>query len=132
MGADTDALGLKKVNLHLGFGELETHTIDVVQEELAKALGSANVGRMKIEFVPGETDWMPMANWQLHHLGGTRMGTNPKTSVVDPDCKLHSVHNLYIASSSTFPTGGCANPTMNIIALVLRLAATLKKEFIVS
>jgi choline dehydrogenase-like flavoprotein len=46
--------------------------------------------------------------------------------VVDTDCRLHEQPNLYIASSSVFPTCGHANPTLTIVALALRLADTLK------
>lgn len=57
-----------------------------------------------------------------HHLGGTRIGHDPSTSVVDTDCKVHSLSNMYVAGGSVFPSGGCANPTMTIVALAIRLA----------
>ena len=62
-----------------------------------------------------------------HLMGTTRMGTNPSTSVVDRDCRVHGYRNLFIASSSVFPTTGYANPTLTIVALALRLADTLVK-----
>jgi choline dehydrogenase-like flavoprotein len=62
-----------------------------------------------------------------HHMGTTRMGADPKTSVVDKDCRTHQVTNLYIAGSSVFPTAGDSNPTLTIVALAHRLADTLKK-----
>jgi len=55
------------------------------------------------------------------------MGTDPRTSVVDPNCKVHGVDNLYIASAATFPTSSQANPTLTVVALSLRLAAHLKR-----
>ena len=61
-----------------------------------------------------------------HHLGATRMGVDPRSSVVDQDLRVHSVENLYIAGSSVFPTGGCANPTMMIAALSIRLAEHMR------
>ena len=61
-----------------------------------------------------------------HHLGTTRMASDPKAGVVDADCRVHGVANLYIAGSSVFPTGGCANPTLTIVALALRLADYIK------
>lgn len=61
-----------------------------------------------------------------HHLGTTRMGHSTKDSVVNPDCQVHGVDNLYIASSSVFPTSGHANPTLTIVALAIRLAEHLK------
>ncbi|MEL6996135.1 MAG: GMC family oxidoreductase [Pseudomonadota bacterium] len=64
----------------------------------------------------------------LHHMGGTRMSSDPFSGVVDKDCKVHGLSNLYVASSSVFPTGGAANPTLTICALVLRLADHLVKK----
>jgi choline dehydrogenase-like flavoprotein len=55
-----------------------------------------------------------------HPLGGTRMGTDPETSVVDENCKAHDLSNLYIASGGVFPTAGAANPTLTIMALARR------------
>jgi choline dehydrogenase-like flavoprotein len=61
----------------------------------------------------------------FHHMGTTRMGTDPEASVVDPDCRTHDLDNLWIAGSSVFPTGGAMNPTLTIAALALRLADRL-------
>lgn len=54
------------------------------------------------------------------------MGLTPKEGVVDTDCRAHGVDNLYLASSSVFPCAGHANPTMTILALVLRLGDHLR------
>jgi GMC oxidoreductase len=48
--------------------------------------------------------------------------------VVDADCRVHGVRNLYVAGSSVFPTYGCSNPTLTVVALALRLADHLKKQ----
>ncbi len=61
-----------------------------------------------------------------HHMGTTRMGHDPKTSVVDSNCAVHGVSNLFVAGSSVFPTSGHANPTATIIALAIRLADHIK------
>ena len=50
------------------------------------------------------------------------MSESPKSGVVDVNCRVHGIANLYIASSSVFPTCGFANPTLTILALTLRLA----------
>lgn len=57
-----------------------------------------------------------------HHLGTARMGRDPRSSVVDPQCRVHGIDNLHIASSAVFPTAGQANPTLTLLALALRLA----------
>ena len=49
------------------------------------------------------------------------MGDDPSTSVVDRECRVHGIHNLYLAGSSVFPASGYANPTLTIVALALRL-----------
>ena len=54
------------------------------------------------------------------------MHDDPRQGVVDPNCKVHGVDNLFVAGSSVFPTGGASNPTLTLIALALRLGDHLK------
>jgi choline dehydrogenase-like flavoprotein len=64
-----------------------------------------------------------------HPMGGTRMHVDPRMGVVDPDCLVHGLENVYVAGSSVFPTGlGYANPTLTLLALSLRLADHIKAE----
>ncbi len=49
--------------------------------------------------------------------------------MVDADGKVHGIANLFIAGSSVFPTYGSSNPTMNLVALTLRLADHVKGLF---
>jgi choline dehydrogenase-like flavoprotein len=55
------------------------------------------------------------------------MSTDPKFGVVDANCRVHGLANLYVAESAVFPTVGYANPTLTIVALSLRLADHLKQ-----
>jgi choline dehydrogenase-like flavoprotein len=57
-----------------------------------------------------------------HHMGTTRMSAESVHGVVDANCRVHNVDNLYVSSSSVFSTGGFANPTLTIVAMALRLA----------
>jgi choline dehydrogenase-like flavoprotein len=59
-------------------------------------------------------------------MGGTRMGVDPATSVVDSSLKIHGLENLYVVSCSVFPTGGSSNPTFTMMALALRLTDRLQ------
>jgi choline dehydrogenase-like flavoprotein len=59
-------------------------------------------------------------------MGTLRMSADPKLGVVDANLKVHDVANLYVAGSAVFPTYGAANPTVNLLALALRLADHLK------
>jgi choline dehydrogenase-like flavoprotein len=67
-----------------------------------------------------------------HEIGGCRMGSDPRTSVLDATCRAHDVPNLYVADASVFPNASEKNPTLTIMALALRTAETiadrLKKE----
>ena len=63
-----------------------------------------------------------------HHIGTTRMHPDPASGVVDADCRVHGVGNLFVAGSSVFPTIGCAHPTLTIVALAVRLARHLDRE----
>jgi len=64
-----------------------------------------------------------------HHMGTTRMSSSEATGVVDEDCRMHGVTNLYIAGSSIFPTSGHSNPTLTLMALSLRLGQHLEAQF---
>ena len=50
------------------------------------------------------------------------MSAYPGQGVVDANCKVHGLSNLYVGGSSVFPSGGAANPTLTIVQLALRLA----------
>ena len=59
-------------------------------------------------------------------MGALRMSQNASDGIVDPNCRIHTVDNLYIAGCGVYPTSGYANPTLTIVALALRLADHLK------
>lgn len=61
-------------------------------------------------------------------MGGTRMSDDPNYGVVDKNCKVFGIKNLYMAGSSVFPTGGYSNPTLTIVQLSLRLAEYLNQK----
>ena len=56
------------------------------------------------------------------------MSVDPHTGVVDSDCRVHGVRNLYVASASVFPTAGVANPTLTVTAIAVRVARTVARE----
>lgn len=67
-----------------------------------------------------------------HHIGTTRMAASSQQGVVDGNCALFELPNLYVASSAVFPTSGHANPTLTIVALAVRLAMHLRSRLPVS
>jgi choline dehydrogenase-like flavoprotein len=63
-----------------------------------------------------------------HPMGGCRMGTDPRESVVDPNLTVHGIPNLSLATAAVYPAGGSSNPSFTIIALALRLADRLAAQ----
>ena len=62
-----------------------------------------------------------------HQCGTARMGSDPATSVVDPNGRSHDHPNLFIADASTLPTSAAVNPALTVAALALRLADHLRQ-----
>ena len=101
-------------------------SIRASQEAVDEALRAAGLGH--VELMLGDEHPPALLEGNFHHLGATRMHTDPSMGVVDADCRVHGVRNLYVAGSSVFPTYGCSNPTLTVVALALRLADHLKKQ----
>ena len=94
-------------------------------EKLAIFFKENDIGRIAInESLHDLEDLDQLGNH--HHMGGTRMGNDMKTSVVNKNLKVHNLENLYINGSSNFTTGCFSNPTFTIIQLSLRLADRIK------
>ena len=125
LSQERDALGQNRVRLNWQFSPIDIRSAiraqEIIDEELRRAgLGRLFVG-MKDEFNPHPVG----GGW--HHMGTTRMSDDPQKGVVDRNCKVHGISNLYVAGPSVFPTGGYANPSLTIVALTLRLADHLKE-----
>ena len=123
-----DALGLPKlrVDWHYGSDDIESvrRTLDVVAAEIKRS----GVGELTYDSETLEEDLMRFGAYGGHHIGTARMGNDPRTSVVDANCRVHSVNNLFVAGSSVFPTSSQANPTLTLIAMSLRLGKHLEQR----
>lgn len=106
------------------YQEEDARSVVRAHEALDAALQASGKGRLEYWHPPGErlSAVLAQAGDGYHQLGTTRMGDDPAGSVVDRDCRAHGVRNLFIASSSVFPTSAAANPTFPMICLSLRLA----------
>jgi choline dehydrogenase-like flavoprotein len=126
-----DALGQPRVKLQWRLGDLERHTVESTMRMLAAELGRLDIGRVRLNelLLRPDAAWSENLGWVGHHMGTTRMSESPRHGVVDANCRVHGVANLYLAGAAVFPTGGFANPTLTIVALSLRLADHLKFRF---
>lgn len=111
-----DALGLPVLRLDWRIQPAVIRAMEELCRLLGGALARTGFGRLLPE--AGE----PRFTDASHHMGTTRMGVDPRTSVVDAQGRVHGLDNLWIAGSSLFPSGGHANPTLTIVALALRQA----------
>jgi choline dehydrogenase-like flavoprotein len=126
LGTRRDRFGLPVARVDWRFTAWDRASIRASQKAVDTALRAAGLGR--VEFMLGDEHPSALLEGNFHHLGATRMHADPAMGVVDPDCRVHGVSNLYVAGSSIFPTYGCSNPTLTVVALALRLADHLKKQ----
>jgi choline dehydrogenase-like flavoprotein len=127
LSTDVDAFGLAVPHLHWSLSPEEERTYRRGLELIVEALDQYSPG-----VVDGRMDypdpWPDNLTGCWHHIGTTRMHENASEGVVDTDCKVHGIANLFIAGSSVFPTGGATSPTLTIVALGVRLSEHLKAQ----
>jgi choline dehydrogenase-like flavoprotein len=124
----TDALGMPRANVRWKLTDLTRHTIQQFTKTLCDEFRRAGIGEIALEpwVLDNSPEWTNHVTDQYHHIGTARMNDSPSQGVVDRNCQLHGISNLFIGSSAVFPTGGHSNPTLTIIALCIRLADRLK------
>ncbi|MBZ5657014.1 MAG: GMC family oxidoreductase [Acidobacteriia bacterium] len=126
----TDALGMPRANVCWKLTDLTLHTIRQFAQTLRGEFRRAGIGEIVLEpwVLEDSSEWMNHITDQYHHIGTTRMHDSSKQGVVDRNCQVHGVSNLFVGSSAVFPTSGHSNPTLTIIALCIRLADRLRQE----
>lgn len=128
MTGEKDALGMPRLKLQMRVADSNFAHYRDTMKELGRQLLAARTGMIRLN-QKTHGDWLSVMDWGNHHMGTTRMSADPRNGVVDADSQVHGVGNLYVAGSSVFPTYGASNPTMNLVALTLRLATHLRKHF---
>jgi choline dehydrogenase-like flavoprotein len=122
LGAELDALGVPRVDLRWAFHPNDYPAMQRGAAILAREFGRKGLGRVHLQ--PPEAFPIKYGN---HHMGTTRAHKRATKGVVDANCEVHDVANLYVAGSSVFTTSGFSNPTLTIVALALRLADRVDK-----
>jgi choline dehydrogenase-like flavoprotein len=124
-----DRFGVRKLGIHWKYTAENAAAIRKSQNVLKEELANAGLGNFEISSEPDGAPTTINAHAN-HYFGMTRMSRRPEDGVVDTDCRVHGIANLYIASSSVFPTGGFANPTLTIIALAKRVADNMRSAWL--
>ena len=130
LAGEQDALGMERLFIDLRYQEEDALSAIRAHDVLDRSLRANGKGRVEYLHPRGElvARILAQASDGYHQVGATRMGVDPAKSVVGPDCGVHGLPNLWIASCSVFPTGSHANPTLLATAMAGRLAAHLASE----
>jgi len=131
LDTEKDELGMPRAMLHWELTPLEKRSIRKIYELIGQQCGISGKGRVRLmEYLQDENDnsWPEFTGGGWHHMGTTRMSDDPKQGVVDANCKVHGIDNLYMAGSSCYVTAGAPNPTLTLVALTLRLSDHLKQR----
>ena len=122
-----DRLGMPKLAFNWQLTQQDLESYHRFRGLLFEGLHQAGFQLRKFNHETDESGWPVTMMSGKHHMGTTRMHPDPKMGVVDADCKVHGIENLFIAGSSMFPTSGQANPMLTIVALAIRLADHVKR-----
>lgn len=124
LGSERDAAGMRRLTIDWRWHQEDQAKTMRAQEIFAQVLAAAGLG----QFVIARDGDGPsvISSTTGHWMGLTRMSRSAEDGVVDRDCRVHGTDNLYVASSSVFPTGSYANPTLTVLALSLRIAERIR------
>ncbi len=128
LGDERDGLGRRRVRIEWRIGEEDVENMRRVTRLFDQAVRDAGVGHVERAFPDEPLAWLEAVEGGKHHMGTTRMHTEPRHGVVDENSRVHGTSNLFVAGSSVFPSGGYANPTLTIVALAVRLGDYLKRR----
>ena len=127
LGDELDSFGLNRLKVDWRYTDQDIQNVIDSYQIIAQTLQVTEAG--ELEFTAEQMPELIKQNLGVgsHHIGTTRMANHPQSGVVDCNCQVHGINNLYIASSSVFPTSSYANPTLTIVAIAIRLAAHFKQ-----
>jgi choline dehydrogenase-like flavoprotein len=117
-----DAFGIPVLRMHMSYAENERAMVQDMADsaaEMLEAAGAKNIRPNAKPSVPG---------WGIHEVGIARMGNDPKQTVLNAFQQTHDVKNLFVMDGAGFPSTGCQNPTLTIMALTVRSCDYLMQE----
>jgi choline dehydrogenase-like flavoprotein len=117
-----DAWGIPVLRFDYKFGENERKMAADMSDQAKEMFEAAG-----IEVIGVDRDILT-EGWSIHELGTSRMGTDPKTSVLNQFQQSHDVRNLFVVDGSSHVSASCANPTWTIMALAWRSCDHLADE----
>ena len=118
-----DRFGLPVARLHTGVHPVSLAVSDELAKRAHALLDAAGARSQGLDARPPERRYYPVLQ-----AGTARMGTTPRDSVVDSECRAHDVPHLYIADGSPLVSTGGAPYTLTIMANALRVARAIVRH----
>jgi hypothetical protein len=125
---ERDAIGMPRLRTHLYFSEEDVGSVRRAHELLDRSLREQGLGEVEMLYDDVEGAVREQLFGGYHQAGTTRMSDQAEDGVVDRDLAVHGFEDLFVASSSVFPTSSQANSTFTLIAFAVRLADRLGGE----
>jgi choline dehydrogenase-like flavoprotein len=122
LASQVDALGIPRPQLSFSIDDYTKGALRAAMQAMSEIFHAITATDVTLD------DNVNTYSGAGHIMGTCRMGSDPRTSVVDANCRAHQHHNLFLAGSSVFPTCGTANPTLTLSALALRCTDLLAAE----
>jgi len=123
-----DALGLPKIHLDWRPSEADFRTVGISLAALASDFAKSRCASLHYDPADVAISVVRDGAYGGHHIGTARISLSPRDGVVDANCRVHGMKNLFIAGSAVFPSSSQANPTLTIVAMTLRLAERLMQK----
>jgi choline dehydrogenase-like flavoprotein len=117
-----DAFGIPVLRIHMTYGENERAMVRDMADSAAEMLEAAGAKNIRSKAQPSGP------GWAIHEAGIARMGNDPKKSVLNAFQQTHDIRNLFVMDGAGFPSTGCQNPTLTIMALTVRSCDYLMEE----
>jgi choline dehydrogenase-like flavoprotein len=123
-----DKYGIPVLRFHWNWTDYEYNQVRHMQETFRALIDQ--MGGQVFDKMPEQTKGYGIAQGGsiIHELGTVRMGTNPDTSALDPNCRSHDVKNLFVADGGPFVSQADKNPTWTILALSMRTSEFIAAE----
>ncbi|HEV2400532.1 MAG TPA: GMC family oxidoreductase [Candidatus Sulfotelmatobacter sp.] len=119
-----DAWGIPALHIHASYGENEKAMEAAMRRDVIAILDAMNL----TDVTPPRND-ISVFGKNIHECGTARMGSDPKKSVVDANCKVHDTPNVFVTDGAVFATQGCYEPTLTIMAISARAGEHIAKAF---
>jgi choline dehydrogenase-like flavoprotein len=120
-----DAWGIPVLHVDATYGENEKAMANAMRDDIAAILDE-----MKLTDVTPPKAELSIFGKNIHECGTARMGHDPKKSVVDANCKVHDIRNVFVTDGAVFATQGCYEPTLTIMAISARAGEHIAQAFV--